>query len=69
MRIENVTVDKSYARMIIGNVTVDKSYVRMRIENVAVDTSYVRMKMSTSHIAIYENIQQYRNIYNSYSNI
>jgi hypothetical protein len=26
MRIENVTVDKSYVRMRIENVTVDKSY-------------------------------------------
>ena len=43
MRIENVTVDKSYVIMRIENVTVDKSYVIMRIENVTVDKSYVRM--------------------------
>ena len=36
MRIENVTVDMSYAKTILENVTADKSYVRMRIENVTV---------------------------------
>ena len=59
MRIENVTVDKSYVGIRIENVTVYTSYVRMRIENVTVDKSYVRMKMSTSHIVIYE---EYRTI-------
>ena len=54
MRIENVTVDKSYVRMRNGNVTVDKSYVRMGIEKVTVDKAYVIMNMSTSHIVIYE---------------
>ena len=30
----------SHVRMRVENVTVDKSYVKMRIENVTVDKSY-----------------------------